>query len=641
MTITNYTLIIYPMMFLIIYLGTCRIYKRKESSVEFLPLTQTKIVQGLACLGVVIHHFVQNITSYGELNKGPITIFNSMGIIFTAIFFFFSGYGLMVSMDKKDHYLDNFLLHRIPVVLVPFWVINVAYVIYRNVPGVHAMKIGQLINFIFGLRLINSNGWFIIEIVCLYLAFYVFFKFIKNKDVALILLIFFSLALIAYSKHLGHDNDLIYPSSRWFMGEWWYNSTIAFPMGLLFGRFRKRIFPALHKYYMIFLPILVLTLVFVFRQEESVRKVYGYYSDSYLTGGMLNSTRTLLAQMLLVVISTFTAVMIFMKLNSKSRVLTFAGKISMEIFLVHHLVMDIVFSRVKGNDVLRLGLILTISCIVAYIFSLINGGILKLINILTSNCRRKKTVSQDNITLEKSLHTKMMRRKMIRLILVVIVIFIIFVTYKLFAGRILFARHDVKEELQMLKEAQVGDEVLWGRFDTDIAPFKERVSWIVISKSGSRCTLICKYGIDSFTYNRVHESVSWLDSSLRERLRSDRYTEMFSAYELEYMLTDGCGDVISIPTRSQVEQLDVRQRMLTCTQVALGEGANANIMSKVNGWDYRDEKASWWWIRPDNANERILIASIVNVDGEIEFDGRYVNKPNGAIRPIITIRIEQ
>ena len=41
---------------------------------------------------------------------------------------------------------------------------------------------------IFGITLINGNGWFIVEIVLLYLLFYALFTLIKNKDVALFLL---------------------------------------------------------------------------------------------------------------------------------------------------------------------------------------------------------------------------------------------------------------------------------------------------------------------------------------------------------------------------------------------------------------------------------------------------------------------
>lgn len=56
-----------------------------------------------------------------------------MGILFTSIFFFFSGYGLITSYLNKENYLDSFLIRRIPAVLFPFLITNIIYAYYETV----------------------------------------------------------------------------------------------------------------------------------------------------------------------------------------------------------------------------------------------------------------------------------------------------------------------------------------------------------------------------------------------------------------------------------------------------------------------------------------------------------------------------
>lgn len=40
---------------------------------------QVKMLQAIACIGVIIHHVTQKITIYGEIYIGGINIFNSLG----------------------------------------------------------------------------------------------------------------------------------------------------------------------------------------------------------------------------------------------------------------------------------------------------------------------------------------------------------------------------------------------------------------------------------------------------------------------------------------------------------------------------------------------------------------------------------
>ena len=121
----------------------------------------------------------------------------------SAIFFFFSGYGLLTSYLQKEDYLNKFLQKRLPKVLIPFWIVNLILVAISIFGYGDRKSTGIVLREIFGLRLINSNGWFIVEIILFYLAFFILFSLIKKKDIALGILCVFVLFVIRFAFFSG------------------------------------------------------------------------------------------------------------------------------------------------------------------------------------------------------------------------------------------------------------------------------------------------------------------------------------------------------------------------------------------------------------------------------------------------------
>jgi hypothetical protein len=63
-------------------------------------------------------------------------------------------------------------------------------------------------------------------------------------------------------------------------------------------------------------------------------------------------------------------------------------------------------------------------------------------------------------------------------------------------------------------------------------------------------------------------------------------------------------------------------------------------MSKANMWDMKGYRSSWWWLMPKQG-EKSVTAPIVTVDGEIREAEKEINRPGGAIRPVIRIQLKQ
>ncbi|MCR5000147.1 MAG: acyltransferase, partial [Lachnospiraceae bacterium] len=345
---------LYPLLLLVLILWGAKV-SRKEIAAEFWSVDQTKMMQGVLCICVVLHHVTQEISSYGSRNVGPITWFSDIGFLFTGIFFFISGYGLVTNLLHRPDYLKHFIPKRLGAVLIPFWFVNLLLVMAGIfIFGDHKTTLRGVME-VFGLRLVNSNGWYIVEIVLFYLMFYLLCYCIKNKDVALVLLSVFALAIIRYAFFTGHDPTG--QNATWFRGEWWYNATIMFVVGLWYARFREKANGVLERGYKVILPVVAILTVASMYASRYVLGRYGYYHEQ-LAFGHRDALITLLVQCVSCVIFTLLVVLLNMRITIGNPILRYLSKISMTLFLVHGFFVHRVFAEVHMSDFLRYAAIL-------------------------------------------------------------------------------------------------------------------------------------------------------------------------------------------------------------------------------------------------------------------------------------------
>jgi len=632
---TDYLLLIYPALFIFVILFRGKIAAKGEFVEEIWGRSQTKMIQAAACIGVVLHHLTQSITNYGQVYHGPITIFSFVGILCTSIFFFFSGYGLIFNGLNNPKYLDTFLLHRLTTVLVPFFAANITYtcvlLYYKNIP----MSGSAIIQSIFGILLINSNGWYIVEIFFLYIAFYILFKLFKKKDIAIVILCLVTIFIIRTGYYGGRDDSLA-TGSHWFKGEWWYNSTIVFILGMLVARFREPIIAFLKKYYRASLIVITVLFFAAFRIEHYCLTTMGYYRESFAIDAFNGKLVTLVSQMVLCLIFTMMILIISMKLTIGNKVLGFIGTISMEMFLFHGLFVKYIFDYTYTNKILMYAIAITCSIATAAAVHYILAPVIKFITGLKKN--------KDYIEVcERDLLREKRQRKIRRIKFTVAALIVLsaagFGGYRLYVSEIK-EPSECRDELETLKNAKVGDEVLFGRYETSyVTPGRERVGWIVLKKDGDSAMLVSREGLGGSVYYSAHKEVVWKDSNLYKLVNTDMYNDMFSNSEKAAIIDNpDSGDRLSLLTVSEAETLfagDV-QRQLSITDVALNSGTNINNLSKANLWDEKGYRSSWWWLRGEG--DAKVTAPIVTVDGIIEPEKKYVNKPSGAVRPVVFVK---
>lgn len=323
-------IILIPLFIVLIY--GVKISMEGQWQEDSLSLSHSKDILGYFAVLIVIHHTVQNLIQSREIDVGILSVFENIGVCFVGGFFFFSGYGLIKSLRAKPGYLDDFIQKRVVRIIIPFYVVNTFFVVTTNMMGY--IEKSEMPLCIMGIFMANDHMWYLIEILLLYLLFY--FNFKKSSEEEAFLKMFVEIvALIAISLLMGHG-------PFWFQGEWWYNSTLLFFIGMLISRFEKTVVAFAKKYYAL---LTAFTAVFFFMfytltinaiDNGGYWTEYGEIEISYMES-TLDKVQTLTVQIPMIILFVLLILLIGLKVKTGNKVLRFLGNISLEIYITHRI----------------------------------------------------------------------------------------------------------------------------------------------------------------------------------------------------------------------------------------------------------------------------------------------------------------
>ncbi|MDO4876504.1 MAG: acyltransferase [Oscillospiraceae bacterium] len=352
--------------------------KLREWQEEPLSLDRSKAIQGFAAVAIIVHHLAQELAE----NAGAIGFFTELGVLFVGIFFFFSGYGLYTSLKTKENYLKGFLKKRLVTILIPFYMCILVFTAAECIRGTRFTPL-QLLGVLSGWSLINPHMWYIVEIAILYLAFYVIYRLIKNRTAATVVMGIFVIAMMAGSLMLAHGKDM--SASGWFQGEWWYNSSFLFVIGIIVSKHSEGLRRIARKAYVILLLGLAALLVLLGPQTVYMLRRYSYWSEiPGETRAILDKLRCLSVQLPWIICFVLFLLLIMMRVRFGNPVLKFLGSISLELYLIHNLFLKglhdgTIFNvRAPGmycilTILMAIGLATVISGVDKYLIALITG----------------------------------------------------------------------------------------------------------------------------------------------------------------------------------------------------------------------------------------------------------------------------
>lgn len=309
----------------------------------FFDRVLSKEFQGFLAVYIIFHQTVVTLDhfNYGDMRNIMYPLFNYFyyGILAVCFFFFSSGFGLMKRWLTDDKYIKGFMRRRIFTVLVPFFICNYIYLtdaLINNIRVGSHFHPGEVVCSFFGVFLINNQMWFAVEIMILYLLFRIVFAKLKKPVLGIIIMTSAVLIMIIVGLLSGHSNSPV--MSYWFKGEWWYNTILMFPLGMLYAYKEERLNKIVRKAFVSILiasGILLIILDFAHRIliDRSI-----YYTESFgSTHPLLDKVFGLGFETIFEIVFLIFVLTIMSRFKFGNPVLKFLGKISLEMIMLNYL----------------------------------------------------------------------------------------------------------------------------------------------------------------------------------------------------------------------------------------------------------------------------------------------------------------
>lgn len=325
-------------------LGTERL-PRGEWNDSPLSLAQAKALQGFLALCIVFHHCAQKVV-FDRWRTGftpsGLEVMALVGFVFVGYFFFCSGYGLYQSCQKKRNYLDGFLRRRALPLLLIYFACNTIYLVGRLAMG-ETFGAPRLIRLLCGLELANPNSWFVVTLPLMYLLFYVSKNGCSDEAVVTRRLFlgtgaYILAGMVVSAAHLGGGYMI-------FLGRWWYNTAILFPLGYLFGRREPEAWAWMRKGYC----RQVACSVTLFVGGFLLSFVFGFVFPLIPLAMVLESLAT--------ICFTWSLLLFSLRRRVTSRLLSFYGGLTLELYLMHGFFVNLFHQPFydKGAGILTIG----------------------------------------------------------------------------------------------------------------------------------------------------------------------------------------------------------------------------------------------------------------------------------------------
>ena len=277
-----------------------------------------------------------------HINAKDMMFFYYYGILAVAFFFFCSGFGLMKRRLTDDNYIKGFMRRRIFTVLVPFFICNYIYLTDALVNNILFRKhfgFGEVICSFFGIFLVNNEMWFAVEIMILYVAFRLVFAKVKKPLTGMLIMTGIVLIMMTIGLFSGHAQTGV--MSYWFKGEWWYNTILMFPLGMLYAYKEERINKVIKK---AFASLLIASSVLFVVMDYIHRNLI---NDSIYWSEYFNSKNPILDKLIglgqetlfEIIFLTF-LVTLMSRIRINNPVIKFLGKISLEVIMLNYLMID-------------------------------------------------------------------------------------------------------------------------------------------------------------------------------------------------------------------------------------------------------------------------------------------------------------
>lgn len=240
---------------MIMTLWKCRFSNFHE---DYMSPQVSNAIKGFFAVVILFSHMRGYIVLSSNIaDKMFSIILDHTGQLMVAMYFFYSGYGILDSINRKNKYFENYPRRRIIKTLIHFDLAVLFYFILMTFIGVYYPASNYITCWIGWGSLGNSN-WFVFDILVLYVLVYFAHFSIRKCSNKHLYLLWMSIMTSVLSLIMWIALKL---SAK---GSWWIDTIITFPLGMWFALYKNQIdvFIRCKKVGMSIVVLLVLAFVF-------------------------------------------------------------------------------------------------------------------------------------------------------------------------------------------------------------------------------------------------------------------------------------------------------------------------------------------------------------------------------------------
>lgn len=212
-----------------------------KNNKDYLGRDTTTAIKGIFAIIILFSHSRQYLSfsasdSYGLLNDYNYLytiVLNAIGQLMVVMFLLYSGYGIVESYKKKGTaYKKGFLRKRVLKTLVHFDVAVILFLILAFCIGREYDAHNIVLSFT-GWQSVGNSNWFVFDIIILYLVSYFGLVIVERykKDIECYLwIVFVTTVLFLLVLYFIKSGE-----------QWWYDTVLAFPTGMLWSVYKNRI----------------------------------------------------------------------------------------------------------------------------------------------------------------------------------------------------------------------------------------------------------------------------------------------------------------------------------------------------------------------------------------------------------------
>lgn len=198
-------------------------FRFKNGFEDYMSPSKTGAIKGIFVIIVFFSHVRQYIAvPQTGVNKLFFGVLVFLGQLMVVMFLFYSGYGIAVSVAKKDGYVKTIPKKRVLKVWLDFAIAVTIFFFVSRAIGIR-YDIKQLLWSLLGLKTVGNSNWFIFVIIILYILTFIAFAITGGKKHLIAGVVAITVLSVAATGVMWHFFGNLY---------WWYDTIMCYPLGM-------------------------------------------------------------------------------------------------------------------------------------------------------------------------------------------------------------------------------------------------------------------------------------------------------------------------------------------------------------------------------------------------------------------------